>query len=53
VVDLVVDIIDLAAFAMGYTSPPRVYDACLDFNCDGVVDIVDFAKFAQHFLHLC
>jgi len=53
VVDLVVDIIDLAAFAMGYTSPPRVYDTCFDFNCDGTVGLIDFAIFAQHFLHWC
>ncbi len=53
VVDQVVDIIDLATFAMGYTSPPQVYDACFDFNCDGTVGLIDFAIFAQHFLHWC
>jgi hypothetical protein len=42
VVDLVVDLVDLATFAAGYTSPPQAYDACFDFNCDGVVGIVDF-----------
>jgi len=53
VVDLVVDLVDMATFAMGYTSPPKAYDACFDFNCDGTVGLVDFAIFAQHFLHLC
>ena len=53
VVDLVVDIVDLAALAMGYKSPPKVYDACFDFNCDGSVGLIDFAIFAQHYLHNC
>ena len=53
VVDQVVDIIDLAALAMGYTSPPKVYNTCFDFNCDGSVGLIDFAIFAQHYLHIC
>ncbi len=53
VVDQVVDIVDLAAFAAGFVSPPKPYDACLDFNCDGIVDIVDFSIFALHYLHMC
>jgi hypothetical protein len=51
--DLIVDIIDLAAFAAGYTSPPKPYTLCFDFNCDGLVDIIDFSRFAQHYLHVC
>jgi hypothetical protein len=51
--DLVVDIIDLGDFAIGYTSPPKPYVPCLDFNCDGDVDIIDFSIFAQHYLHSC
>ena len=53
VIDLVVDIVDLAAFATGFTSPPKTFDACLDFNCDELVDIVDFSIFALHYLHRC
>ena len=51
--DLIVDIIDLAAFAIGYTSPPKPLTPCLDYNCDGLVDIIDFAVFAIHYLHSC
>jgi hypothetical protein len=53
VIDGAVDLIDLADFAAGYTSPPKPFDACLDFNCDGFVDIIDFSIFAQHYLHVC
>ena len=53
VIDGAVDLIDLADFAAGYTSPPKPYDGCLDFNCDGTVDIIDFSTFAQHYLHNC
>lgn len=51
--DLIVDIIDLSLFAVGYTSPPKPYNICFDFNCDGSVDIIDFSIFAQHYLHSC
>jgi hypothetical protein len=51
--DGVVDLIDLAYFAGGYTSPPNPLDSCIDFNCDGYIDIIDFSIFAQHYLHLC
>jgi hypothetical protein len=51
--DGVVDIIDLSVFADGYTSPPKTYNPCIDFNCDGEVDIIDFSVFAQHYLHQC
>ena len=53
VVDQVVDLIDLAAFAAGFVSPPKPYEACLDLNCDGLVDLIDFSIFAQHYLHQC
>jgi hypothetical protein len=51
--DLTVDLFDLSAFAAGYLSPPKPYDKCLDFNCDGFVDVIDFSIFAIHYLHLC
>jgi hypothetical protein len=25
----------------------------VDYNCDGLVDIIDFALFAQHYTHNC
>ncbi len=53
VVDRVVDIIDLAAFSAGYTASPKPYDGCIDYNCDDLVDIIDFSIFAQHYLHNC
>ena len=52
--DLVVDLIDLAAFAVSYTAPPKPYVACLDYNCDGtLIDLIDFALFALHYTHAC
>ena len=53
IIDGVVDLIDLAAFSAGYTAPPNPYDGCLDYNCDDLVDIIDFSIFAQHYLHDC
>jgi hypothetical protein len=49
--DAVVDIVDLATFALHYTSPPRPYLFCADYNCDGRIDLVDFANFAMHYGH--
>lgn len=58
--DGAVDILDFSEFAKFYTSvktppppSPRPYKACHDFNCDDFVDIIDFAIFAQHYLHGC
>jgi hypothetical protein len=51
--DLTVDVPDFTIFAAGYTSPPKPYDSCLDFNCDGNVELVDFTIFAQHYLIVC
>jgi hypothetical protein len=49
--DLVVDIIDLAMFAV--SCPPNAHAEEADMNADGVVDIVDLALFAMHWLHSC
>jgi hypothetical protein len=51
--DLIVDIIDLSIFAVGYTSPPKPYDPRFDMNQDRSVDIIDFSILAQHYLHRC
>lgn len=48
-----VDLLDLTAFAFGYTSPPKPYDGCLDFNCDGAVDLLDFTVIGYHCFHQC
>jgi len=50
-VDLAVDVIDLGLFSQSYTSPPQVYQPCLDYNFDGAIDLVDFSLFSQHYLH--
>lgn len=51
--DLAVDVVDFSIFANGYSSPPKAYDARLDYNGDAAVDLLDFALFAQHFGHRC
>jgi hypothetical protein len=51
--DLLVDVIDLSAFAINYQSPPKPYNYNSDYNGDGKVDIIDFSIFAQHYLHSC
>ena len=49
--DLVVDIIDLASFAAKYQVP--ACDPCIDYNYDGLCDLIDFSLFARHYLHIC
>jgi hypothetical protein len=51
--DLTTDLPDFTIFAAGYTSPPKTYEAKLDYNCDGQVELVDFTIFAQHYLLVC
>jgi len=51
--DLTVDTPDFTLFANGYSSPPKAYDMCLDYNCDGMVELADFTLFAQHYLITC
>jgi hypothetical protein len=50
--NLVVNVVDFAFFAGGYPVNPAVND-CRDFNNDGQVGIVDFAKFTAHNGHTC
>ena len=45
--DLLVDLIDFSVFASAWSS----YDACADFDSDGLVTLLDLSIFAQHFLH--
>jgi hypothetical protein len=52
--DLVINLVDLSAFAAGY--PPQPYAVCADMNADGVVGLQDLSKFAFHYGppgHLC
>mgnify|MGYP003571949765 FL=1 len=51
--NLLVDVVDLGLFSLQYTSPPRGYQTCLDYDCDGTIDLVDFSLFSQHYLHSC
>ena len=37
----------------GHTQLPPVYDACWDFNCDGLIELLDFSTFGQHWTHDC
>jgi hypothetical protein len=46
-----VDINDLSIFGANYTSPPKPYYHCVDYNWDEHVDIIDFSIFGQHYLH--
>jgi hypothetical protein len=50
VVDLVVNVADLSFFAGVYVG---AYNPCCDYNCDGIVNIQDFAIFAVHYQHTC
>jgi len=48
--DLVVDLIDLSAFAVAYFIPATY---CFDYNWDGVMNLLDLAVFSQHYTHAC
>lgn len=50
--NLIINVVDFAFFAGGYPVNPAVND-CRDFNNDGQVGIVDFAKFTAHNGHSC
>jgi hypothetical protein len=50
---LIVQIADFSVFAAGFASPPKPYDPCLDYDCDGDIDLGDFSTFAQHWQHFC
>ena len=45
--DLALTLVDLSIFAGYY--PPQAYNACADFDCNGVVGLSDLGRFAQHF----
>jgi len=48
--DLVVDLIDLAAFAEAYFLPATY---CFDYYWDGAMTLQDLALFSQHYTHAC
>ena len=48
--DLIVDLIDLSAFAAAYFAPATY---CFDFFWDGEMGLQDLALFSQHYTHLC
>jgi hypothetical protein len=51
---LTVNLGDFALFGAGYTSPPKPYDACLDFVSPfAAVNLGDFARFGSHYNHTC
>jgi len=45
--NLVVNLVDFAVFGSAFST----YDACADFDSDGVIDLLDLSIFARHFLH--
>lgn len=52
--DLLVSLSDLAYFATGYTSPPKAFNACLDFAAPyGSITLADLAKYSSHNGHHC
>ena len=46
--DGIVGIADFTLFAFAYCVPAN-YDPCADFNCDGLVDLIDLMLFSRHF----
>jgi hypothetical protein len=53
--DLLVDLVDFGLFGIAFATAlgDPGYEICFDFDCDGDIDLVDFAIFAQHWQHLC
>jgi len=58
--DAVVNLSDLARFCLHYNTqwgvppPPGVtFSACMDFNDDNKVDLIDLSMFREHYLHQC
>ena len=45
--ELLVDLVDLSIFASHY--PPQLYEACCDFDINGVINLPDLTMFALHF----
>ena len=50
--DCVVNLSDLAIFAMSYNTSP-VTNPCTDYNDDNICNLSDFAIFAMHYQHDC
>ena len=52
--NLTVTLIDFSKFGEGYQSPPKAYNACLDFTAPvGTVTLADYAKYGSHSGHHC
>lgn len=52
--NLVVNLVDFAIFGVGYTSPPKSYNECIDYTAPfGTVTLPDFAKYGSHNNHTC
>ena len=51
--DLVVDLLDLAAFAAVFVTGGGTVDPRMDFDGDEQIGLVDLSLFARHFLHRC
>jgi hypothetical protein len=44
---------DLSQFSVAYPSTVQPYDPCMDYDCDGDVDIVDLSIFSTYYLTFC
>ncbi len=51
--DLVVDLLDLSAFAAVLVTGGGTVDPRMDFDGDGQIGLVDVSLFAGHFMHRC
>jgi len=55
--NLTVNVGDFGLFGLDYPSPPKVYNECIDFNCQadlGVdIGVVDFGLYGLHHFHDC
>jgi hypothetical protein len=51
--DLLIDLRDFALFSPNFPSPSNPYDSCCDYDCNGIINLVDFSMFAQHWQHGC
>lgn len=51
--DRVVDSLDANALGNAWEPLGGTYDECLDFDCNGSIDAVDFSVFGNHWQHTC
>ncbi len=50
--DCAVNLADLIPFAAAFNKPAQ-FNGCVDFNDDGLVNLIDFSALGNHYLHVC